>query len=161
MKNTLIATVLFLFLSTNYLSGQNHDPKNKREQYESQKVAFISKHVNFTVQEAQLFWPHYNEMQEKRTDIQIKLRGIIQKIDHKDNGLSDNDLEKLSDELMELRLNEVQVEKVYQEKFKSVLPIKKVLKYYQAEVRFKTFFVRQMRDNNRQNMENRQKRNDF
>lgn len=141
---------LFLFLSTS-LFGQNQgfSFKDRKEQYEAQKVAFLSKNVNFTVQEAQLFWPYYNELQGKRAELHKRKRQILQKIMQEKDKISDKELEKLSDELIGLRFKDVQFEKVYHEKFKSILPIKKVLKYYMAEEQFKTFFVRQMRNNKR------------
>ena len=151
MKNTFIITLsFFMILSSSYLFGQNQDPENRKEQYEAQKIAFISKKVNFTVQEAQLFWPYYNELQQKRVELQKKKRKILQKIRQEKDEISDSELEKLSDELIQLRLKAVQAETAYHEKFKSVLPIKKVLRYYQSEEQFKTYFVRQMRNSNRQ-----------
>lgn len=150
MKNTFILTLsLFMILSSSYLFGQNPNPENRKEQYEAQKVAFISKKVNFTVKEAQLFWPHYNELQQKRAELQKSKRKILQKIMLEKDEISDTELEKLSDELIQLRLKAVQAETTYHEKFKRVLPIKKVLRYYQSEEQFKTYFVRQIRNNNR------------
>jgi len=149
MKNLLTTAILILFFIPVNLSGQNREPEKKREQYEAQKIAFISKKVNFTVQEAQLFWPHYNELKEKRTVLQKRKRQILQKIRQEKDKISDKELEKLSDELIDLRFKEAQFEKVYHEKFKGVLPIKKLFRYYLAEEQFKTFFVRQMRNNNR------------
>ncbi|MEN8119975.1 MAG: hypothetical protein ABFS35_06500 [Bacteroidota bacterium] len=150
MKNIFIITLsMFVFLTSSYVWGQNPNPEKRREQYETQKVAFISKNVNFTIKEAQLFWPYYNELQEKKAEIQKNLRQIIKKIELKNGEIQNKELEKLSDELIDQRVKEVQLEKIYHVKFKSVLPIKKVLKFYRAEVQFKTFFVRQMRNHNR------------
>lgn len=151
MKKLFILSLnLLLFFNTYYLFGQNQNPNNRKEQYETQKIAFLSKKINFTVQEAQQFWPYYNELQEKREELQKKKRLILQKI-RKDRGnIPDKELVKLADELIDLRIKESQQGKVFHEKFKSVLPIKKVLGYYQAEEQFKTFFVRQMRNNNKQ-----------
>ncbi len=150
MKNIFIVTlIMFLFLTSSTVMGQKPNAEQRREQYEAQKVAFISKNVNFTVKEAQLFWPYYNELQENKIEIQKKIRKIINRIEKENGNIPDKELEKLSDELIDLRVKEVQLEKSYHVKFKSVLPIKKVLKFYRAEVQFKTFFVRQMRDHNR------------
>ena len=68
---------MFLFLTSSTVLGQKPNAEQRREQYEAQKVAFISKNVNFTVKDAQLFWPYYNELQENKIEIQKKIRKII------------------------------------------------------------------------------------
>jgi hypothetical protein len=57
--------------------GRNNGPRPSKENLEALKVAFITRHLNLTADEAQIFWPAYNACfeelkkarQEKNEDV--------------------------------------------------------------------------------------------
>ena len=51
--------------------------------------------------------------------------------------ISDNELEKLLDDMIDFKQKELDVKKRYHEEFKDILPIRKVAKLYHAEEQFK------------------------
>ena len=131
----------FILLFGLNLFGQAVD---RKEQLESQKIAFITKQLNLTVNEAQKFWPVYNEMQQKENKINQRKRQILKKISGKDTDLNEKELTELLDTYIKLQLEEAKLANEYHEKFKAVLPIKKVVAYYKAEERFKRILLQQV-----------------
>ncbi len=117
---------------------------NRKEQLESQKVAFITKQLNLGVEEAQKFWPVYNELQQKKNKIKVRKKQILKKLSNKNEALKDAELTELLDSYISLQLEEAKLANIYHEKFKSVLPIRKVAKYYRAEERFKRILLQQV-----------------
>jgi ABC-type uncharacterized transport system substrate-binding protein len=59
--------------------------------------------------------------------------------------LADDKLSELSDTYIKSQLNEAKLISEYHEKFKTVLPIKKVIAYYKAEEKFKRFLLQEVR----------------
>lgn len=147
-----VLTCVFCFmghLAMGQSMGVEKKQKNqKRQQIESQKVAFITKRLNLTVEEAQQFWPIYNEYQKKKDAITSKKRQLLKKMNNKkSSSLSDKSLIEASDAYIKLQVEEAQLESTYHEKFKATLPIKKVVAYYQEEERFKVWLLKQMQKN--------------
>jgi hypothetical protein len=134
-----------IFSVATYAQEPNRNPrpraKGTREQLnenvESMKIAFITKKLGLTPEEAQLFWPVYNEYTDKLQDVKRKRRADIKDAKHNIEEMSDKDVERSVDNEMAYRQKELDVQKEYHSKFKAVLPIKKVAKLYQAEEQFK------------------------
>ncbi len=132
----------------------NSQTNTKRERFEflkSQKIAFITEKLSLTPQEAETFWPVYNEFSQKRKALNQQKNEIEQKLKNTDSLLNDNQKFELSDNLIELYEEDAQIRKQYHEEFKKVLPINKVILLYKAEEDFKTFLLNQIRSNNIQN----------
>ncbi|HEY4798337.1 MAG TPA: Spy/CpxP family protein refolding chaperone, partial [Bacteroidia bacterium] len=111
------------------------DPPRK-EKVESMRIGFLTQKLDLTPEEAQKFWPVYNEFHKKREELHKKHREEIK--DSKDNfdSLSDKQIEAIVDNEMVFRQKNLDLEKEYHSKFKAVLPIKKVAKLYRAEDQF-------------------------
>jgi len=136
----------FLFLFGLNLFGQ---AVNREEQFESRKIAFFTKQLNLSVEEAQKFWPVYNELQQKKKKINSRKRQILKKFAKQNTNLNDNELTELIDNFIKLQLEEAKLANVYHEKFKTVLPIQKVIAYYRAEEKFKRMLLQQMQKRKR------------
>ena len=109
-------------------------PKN--EKMESMRIAFLTQKLDLKPEEAQKFWPVYNEFQKKRQELHKKHREEIKDVKQNFDSLSDKQVEKIVDDEMSFRQKNLDLEKEYHSKFKSVLPIKKVAKLYHAEDMF-------------------------
>ena len=117
--------------------------QNSKQKTESQKVAFITRLLNLTVEEAQAFWPVYNEYMNKKEILLKEKRALLGKFKTQSDNLTNKELEKLSDDNIEIQVKEAELSKIYHQKFKTVLPIKKVVKYYQAENQFQRIISNQ------------------
>jgi hypothetical protein len=145
MKNLFI-TILFVSGIVSGLNAQNcGDNCKKKEQIKAQKVAFITEKLQLTVEEAQQFWPIYNEMNKKSDEIDQQTKTIVRNYNKDKETLSNTEIETMSDKLMELEVSSSKLDADYYQKFKKVLPIRKIIELYQAERDFKHELLQQLK----------------
>ncbi|MBI4931725.1 MAG: hypothetical protein HY841_13225 [Bacteroidetes bacterium] len=153
MKN--IISILFITITMNGFSQAPPQPPTppspptppdppKKEKVEAMRIGFLTQKLDLTPDEAQKFWPVYNEFQKKREEIHKKRREEIKNAKENIDSLSDKQIEALVDGEMAFRQKNLDLEKEYHAKFKSVLPIKKVAKLYRAEDMFARHLLEQI-----------------
>lgn len=102
---------------------------------EALKIAYLTKKLNLTTEEAQKFWPIYNQYSEEIRKIRIEQR---------QKSLSELDVE---DKLLKVR-------KKYNGAFEKALSPDKVNKFFQSEKEFGVFLQREMLERRQQRMQN-------
>lgn len=125
---------------------KEHRQKERRENIEAQKVGFLTKKLDLTPEEAQKFWPVYNQYDGKLQELRNKRREDMKNAKENVEGMSDKEIEQLVDNEMTFRQKELDLQKEYHSKFKAVLPIKKVAKLYRADEEFKRFLLNELKD---------------
>jgi Spy/CpxP family protein refolding chaperone len=146
-KRILIPLFFVLLVSTNSIFAQGGGGKQeKRENIEAMKIAFITKKLDLTPQEAQQFWPVYNQYSDKTVELRKKRRQDNREARQNFDELSDKEVEQLVNNDIATRQKELDLQKEYNEKFKAVLPIKKVAKLYAAEEQFKVVLINKLKD---------------
>ena len=121
-------------------------PVSKRDKIEALRVSFINQKVNFTTQESQLFWPLYDEYSDKLENARKSFRQqFIKNIDF--TTLTDKEAEAYINAELTLKQKEYELYKEYFEKFKKVLPIKKVALLRRAEEEFKKELIKNIKGN--------------
>ncbi len=146
MKNTYILTVLLLTSSVIY--SQNDTFQKKLNNLRSQKIAFITQRLNLTPEEAQTFWPVYNELAREKDKINKRRKEISFELRNNWDNLSEQEKEKLVDKFVSIKLEEATLEVDYHEEFKKVLNLEKVLKLYQSEMAFKNYLLDKIKHQN-------------
>jgi hypothetical protein len=102
--------------------------------------------VNFTTQESQLFWPLYDEYNDKLENARKSFRQqYIKNIDF--TTLTDKEAEAYVSAELTLKQKEYELYKEYFDKFKKVLPIKKVALLRRAEEEFKKELIKNIKGN--------------
>jgi len=154
ISTTLVIGAILLGSLTVYAQPEGRKA-NRRKQIEAQKVAFITTELNLTPQEAQVFWPVYNQAQDERKTLR-KSQRAHREGDRKEGApkktldtMSDKELEVKMDQMMEHQQAELDQKKRYLKKYKEVLPIKKVARLYQAEKKFKRKLMSDIRGSGR------------
>lgn len=137
MKNILITLLILSGVYTSINAQNCSDNCKKKDQIKAQKVAFITDKLQLTVEEAQQFWPIYNEMNKKSDEIETQLKTIVQNYKKNKETLNKVELETMSDKIMELHVSSVKLDAEYYQKYKKVLPIHKIMELNQAEREFK------------------------
>lgn len=141
---TIIFIVLFSYFS---IFGQGEGGPNK-ERIEAMRVGFITKRLNLTTEEAQKFWPIFNqysaEMDKLREDSRLMKKAAKEGF----TTMSDKEVEQVSDEFILQKRKEWEVSDKYHKEFKKVLPIRKVAALYKAERDFKLHIIKELRDRN-------------
>ncbi len=126
---------------------------DKLERLNAQKIAFFTQKLQLTSDEAERFWPVYNEYQKKKNEIQLNRKKSSEYFRLNYGTMTDNEIEKVSDEYVSFNKAESDILLEYHQKFKEILPIKKVMRLYQAEVQYKGILLRQIRNSQqRQNI---------
>jgi hypothetical protein len=139
MKKMILAGIM---LSTTLFYGQR---KHDHQKIKSLKIAFITEKLDLSSEEAQVFWPIYNEYQEKRDALRKKERTQIKgKI--KDAGeLSEKEAKDLLDKYISFEDDEEALDKEYLLKFNEAISAKKTLLLLRSEEEFKRQLIRQYR----------------
>ncbi len=121
-------------------------PGSKRDKIDALRVTFISSKVPLSNQESQLFWPLYNEYNDKADNLKKSFRQqFIRDVDY--STVSDKEAEAYLVAELTLKQKEYELSKEYYEKFKKVLPIKKIALIRRAEEDFKKELIKNIKGN--------------
>ncbi|MCK4631295.1 MAG: hypothetical protein KAT40_07615 [Bacteroidales bacterium] len=143
LKNWLFYCLILFFLVPRTVFSQQHE---RIQELEAQKIGFFTKKLQLTTKEAQGFWPVYNDYQARKNKIIQDRRNTIRYYIQNLNNLSEKEIEDMTGKFIRLTKEESDLFLAYHEKFKEVLPIKKVMQIYIAEEEYKTFLLRQLRN---------------
>ncbi|WP_133159317.1 hypothetical protein [Solitalea longa] len=140
---SFLGFILFTFLPL-FLKAQ--DFNQRKADIEALKVSIITTKVGLTADEGKIFWPVYNEYQaEKQRLMKERRQKIVQARMNADN-LSDKEVEELIQNDFAIQQRELDIEKKYYDRFKKVIPLKKVAKLYMAEEQFKRELLKRLRN---------------
>jgi len=155
MLKTIIVTGLITISSVAAYTQPIGDPENRRKKIEAQKVAFITTELDLTPEEAQVFWPVYNQAQAEHREVRKKHGAGRDKRPAEGepkktiDTMTDKELEEKMDKMITREQAELDLRKKYLAKYKEVLPIKKVAKLYQSEKKFRKKLMSEIRGSGR------------
>lgn len=143
MKNLL----LFVFLWTlgNTFAQPGPPDEKKREAIEAEKIAFISRELSLTPEEAEKFWPVYNEYSDKLMEIRKERHENLKKL-HKVEKLTDEEAYETTQKVFQLEKEESDVRIEYLAKFAEILGKKKATQVFIAEEKFKRELLRRLKE---------------
>ncbi|MBA4323011.1 MAG: hypothetical protein C0408_09370 [Odoribacter sp.] len=110
------------------------------------KIAFFTRRLNLTPQEAEKFWPVYNEFQDKRNSIQMERQILNRNMYQNELNMSDKDLIDAGDKYVALQVQEAALAQEYHKKFKEILSPIKVIRLYQAENQYRMQLLNELKD---------------
>ncbi|MCE2495639.1 MAG: hypothetical protein J4F31_03515 [Flavobacteriales bacterium] len=150
MKNTKI-TLMALTLLTGF--GSTAQPYREKmsismEKVEAKKIAFITERLDLSPEQAQKFWPVYNEFQDKLNEARKDQLEIIRPSRDEPNRtsqMSDEELAKMMEMRFDLEQKELNLKVEYHKRFLKVLETRQVARLYTAEHEFKRFLFEEMR----------------
>ena len=143
------------------LQSQNDNSSDFNSEVESLRIGYITKQLALTTQEAQQFWPVYNEYQDKLKELRKGLNQFRKDSRQDFRTMSDEDLEELVDLMIDSKQQEMELFSEYYAKYREVLPIRKVALLYKAEADFNSHLVKEIRNRIKQAMERRQQNRRF
>ncbi|TMM53704.1 hypothetical protein FEE95_17550 [Maribacter algarum] len=142
MNKKILILIAFLALTANFYGQRRPD----REKIKSLKVAFFTERLSLTSQEAQDFWPIYNEYENKREALRKKERTEIRSKIKNADGLSEKDAEKLLEQYISFEDEEEVLDKTFLNDVSKVISAKKTLLLLRAEEEFKRRLIKQYRE---------------
>ncbi len=121
------------------------------------KIAFFTRRLNLTSQEAEKFWPVYNDFQAKRNEIQIERQKLNRDINQNELNMPEKEMIEAGDKIVALQVQEASLVQEYHKKFREVLSPAKVLRLYQAENQYRLQLLNELRDRQPQRMNQQQR----
>ena len=133
--NYLFRTLLLLCLlaAVPAVAQQGARSGGRLSQLENAKIAYLTEKVALTPDQAQKFWPLYNEFTAKRRELSRRLRQLRPA---NTDGLSDQQIKESLNQSFVLRQQEITLEKDYFERFQRVISVRQVGRLALAERQF-------------------------
>lgn len=114
--------------------------------FEAVRIAFLTRKLALTPEEAKVFWPVYDAYQAELKSVkrELKQAGFAARNDF--TGMSDAEVEKVVESYLVAKRQEVEVIEKYHGQFKEVLPIRKVVQLYKAEQEFTKLLLKRLQE---------------
>lgn len=145
MKKWLLAIAMVLPLSAVLAQpGGGPAAAARQEQVKAAKIGFITRELNLSEDEAQKFWPVYNKFDNEREAHRRKMMALRLEANASGESLDAKEAEAAIEQYLQLRQEEVDLEKRFYQAVKKVLPTEKVALLFQAEKRFQRELLRNL-----------------
>lgn len=128
---------------------QQTNRKPSREEINAQKIAFFTQELNLTPQEAEKFWPVYNASWHARGKARKETMRSLDQLNQAleaTPSVSDIKIKELSEAYIQNYKKEGDIYISYFNDFKKILPLRKAVKVFGAEEKFRVMLIKQLRD---------------
>ena len=151
MKRLFIITVLAACLGMTADAHKRCD-NDWKEKIMSEKIAFLTLEMNITPEEAQVFWPVYNQVEQQKD---AALEEVIKSYRALKTAVEQNtDTERLLEAYLAAQQNLRKIDNEAPEKYKSVLSADKMAKLYVAEEKFRRQHIRKLHGGHKEDKSN-------
>ena len=138
MKKRVIAVMvvvacLSLFPMSLLAETQADEEELVKSLLQTVKKAIIIENMGFTEAESKGFWPVYNEFQQAKQKLNERTIKVLKEYMSAYASLSNEKAEVLITEYVAIEKERTDLKSAFLPKFKKVLPVKKVVRYYQIE----------------------------
>jgi hypothetical protein len=134
--------LLILLMGILSLSTFAQDGEKLREE----KIKFIKKKLALTADEEKKFLPLYEKYMDEAQELRKTFKSDVDLAEVDLTFMTDEECQKLIDDILNSKQKEVDLIKKYTEEFKKVLPVKKVAMIFKAEVEFKQHLVKKLKE---------------
>lgn len=148
MKHRLFSTVALILVMALYAGHADAQPKpgeDWKEKMQSVKIAFLTNEIGLTPAEAQNFWPIYNSVSDQ-LDRAMRSTFVsymeLEKAIEEDK--SDKEISKCLERYLDALESQDEIRNDSVEKYKKILPDKKVAKIFVAEEKFRRQHIRNL-----------------
>ena len=152
MKKIIYIVTASVLILTSAISAfaEERFQDNWKEKIMSEKIAFLTMEMGITPEEAQVFWPVYNQVDKQRDEaIRNVFRSYKAVEDAVAAGKGEKELNKLLDEYLAALKAQGEVEQKAYKDYAKVLPMEKLAKLYVAEEKFRRQHIRKLHGGNR------------
>jgi len=152
MKKKLILLLVLGLASINFsLFAQQRDARKRAEfdALKEKRVAFITKVVELSAEEAKGFWPLFNELQDKKFELNQQLKKTLyefRKSEKEGKKHTESEYKEMVDLSVQSKITEAKLDEEYVAKFVKVISYEKIFRYQQAELQFARQLLDQRRD---------------
>lgn len=127
------------------LSSRNREAINvTRDQVRADRKELVAKAMKLTDDEARTFWPIYDEYAAELTSISDRTVTLITEFADNYKDLSDPDAVRMTSESLRIEQEKLAVKQRYAQRFASVLPGRKVARFFQVDRRLDAVVILNM-----------------
>lgn len=151
MKKLIVCLVVLpsLLMAQRGMERERKTESNAiRERIKAERIAFITEQVNLSTQEAQLFWPVYNNFTNELEQIRKDLRKTRKNRNQNLEKLTEKELDESFAEELKLMERQSSLMRENHQQIRKILPAQKVAQLYHAEQKFRVQLMKRMRDKN-------------
>ena len=142
--------IFFIALIATAFSNLAYAQKDLSDRIKALRAEVYTRVLNLTSEEAEKFWPIFNEYVEAKEALQKQL-----KPESDLDGMSDAEVEEYVKKYAEIRQKELDLEKDLVQKLRKVLPIRKIAKLPMAEREFRESLLKRLQQMREKRQERR------
>lgn len=150
MKNRINTGLLVAWLTIMSFSLYAQGPgpgrgmgSERHEKLKSAKVAMITERLDLSAEEAQEFWPVYNEHEEERRNLRREM--MMMRRDTDLALLNDTEAQEALNKLMEARKKEAEIDAAFLEEISRMMGPRRTLMLVKTEMEFNRMVIRRLR----------------
>ena len=143
---TALASLVAIFwLASLSADAQPNPQENWKEKMESVKIAFLTSEIGLTPTEAQNFWPIYNAVSEEIDKAMYSTFSSYMELEKAINeNKSDKEVSKCLERYLDALNSQDEIRSESVDKYKKILPERKVAKIFVAEEKFRRQHIRML-----------------
>lgn len=144
MKKVFLGATLLCIVAVSAMAqtqSRSERKQAKKEEIQRLKVEFFNNKLQLSDQEASDFWPVFNQYEEEQDKLKEKYNLKNKKLEL----MSDAEVEDFVMGQVQMAEDQAKLRRDYVERFKQILPIRKVAMLPQVNREFKKVLLREMR----------------
>ncbi len=137
---TILTSIVMLLLFQNVDAQRNRQAV--REKVESQKVAFITQKLNLTTEEAQSFWPIYNELKNEMSALRETRKDSLK-------DMSEADAKLRIQSMFDMEEKNLDIKRKYADKMEAVIGARRTFRFLRLDREFRERMIREVKERKR------------
>jgi hypothetical protein len=134
MKKSLLFLLGLAFSISGYSQNFKDYLEVQASALKTEKKAVVTQVMQFSEEESEVFWPLYNEFQEKLSVLNKERFDILVLYAENYETMTNELAEELMERNLEMRKDKAALDKKYFKKFSKILESKRAVKYMQVEL---------------------------
>jgi UTP:GlnB (protein PII) uridylyltransferase len=145
MKRMMGALAILAMLTTaTAIAQEKAEARQSKQQLQAERKNLIAKHLKLTDQEGPKFWLVYEEYSRAIGKVEARRAMLMRTFAENQQSMTDEKATELLTEFLDVREARVKLQKSFVPKFKAVLPVRKVARFYQIDHRLDTSILSQL-----------------
>lgn len=145
LQRIITAAVMLLAGMNAFAAMQHNHHEDWKQKMQSEKIAFLTSEIGLTPEEAQNFWPVYNEVNKEKDEAMKEVFKSYRELETAiKEGKSEKEINNLLDKYLVSKKAQKEVDAKAAEKYRKVLKGDKVAKVFIAEENFRRHHIRNL-----------------
>ena len=133
---------IFTSLAITFFSFLIAKAQDGNDKIDAMKIGYITKRLQLSTDEAQKFWPVYNQYEAEKKQVRQSTLGAIKDL-KEDGDFTNAEAEQAIAKYVEFKAKDLDLIKKYVMEFRKFLPTTKIAKLVTAEEHFKKMLMKQ------------------